>query len=55
MADMICIVGFIISFEIGNYGKVFKGKYRDNNGHDRDVAVKVGKLLHVYYHTRTTV
>ena len=37
----------------GNYGKVCKGRYKDNNGKDQDVAVKVGKqpsdVLHVTY------
>jgi len=33
-------------FVKGNYGKVFRGRYRDANEIDQDVAVKVGKLLH---------
>jgi len=30
-------------FVKGNYGKVFKGRYKDNNGREQEVAVKVGK------------
>ena len=45
---VVCIVLFLI-FETGNYGKVFKGSYRDNSGCVRNVAVKVGKLCYQIY------
>jgi len=40
-----CVNCLNYCFVTGNYGKVFKGRYKDNNGRVQDVAVKVGKLF----------
>jgi len=39
---LICLNSYFVA---GNYGKVFKGKYWDNEGREQEVAVKVGKSL----------
>jgi len=34
-------------YVIGNYGQVFKGRYRSNIGGEQDVAIKIGEFRYI--------